>query len=599
MPSRLSSTWLTRAVVATAVFAFPMFAVGSAQAAIAGANPSLTTSRPDVRSATPLDKTDVQVCFDKALAPTSAVFTNAPLMQLPAYTSGSSVLTPLSATPDATNSQCVNLAFNSLGGSLDLNQFTVVTVAPGAVTGASTTGGLTNLADSVTLSISPSTANGIVGHTTAPDLVGSANGSTNTVANTATIVYTFDQNVDPTHVSQTGFFYEGADGTLCFSTGALAGTGTTANTVTAVFPLNTCKAQPIPPAVVSTTFVNPTDARRVGVLASSVYSAVDGNATSTNANGTTGNETPNALQGQSSPTSAGTTILPDLQSATLSADGNSVSYTFDRQLNSGTPAVARNFYVVLSNGDVVNGTSASTTSSTTITVTFAANPAGPGAVPPFNSGGLSNYNEYAVQAGVTGNAVTAVGSPTATSQFPPPQLVLTPTTISDSPGSTAIGDNVGAVARGFTTGPDVYNVAINTTTNVVTVFFDQRVDDAAGNLAVCAGVKLLNAAGSVIGGPSSSCSIPAFPTAGPEAVTFSIDPSVTAQNPTQTAIDATCVFKSRLGTDGSANGRVDACAVAQIDRPTGVAAHLKAAKKAHKHHHRAHKHHRARRAHKR
>lgn len=578
MPSRLSSTWLARAVVAAAVFAFPMFAVGTAQAAIAGANPSLTTSRPDVRSATLLDKTDVQVCFDKALSPTSSVFATPAMMTLPAYTSGSSTLTAISAVPDATNSQCVDLAFNSLAGSLDLNQFTVVTIAAGAVTGGSTTGGLNNLADSVTLSVNPSTANGTAGHTTAPDLVGSAN------ASATTIVYTFDQNVDPTHVAQKGFFYEGADGTICFSTTAVAGTGTTANAVTATFTTGTCAAQPATGG-----FINPADARRVGVLANSVYSAV---------NGVIGNETPNALQGQSSPTSAGTTIVPDLQVATLSADGNSVSYTFDRTINSGAAVIPANFYVVLSNGDVVNGTSASTTSPTTVSVTFAT-----AGVPPFNLG-LSNFNEYAVQAGVTGQAVSAVApaggvSPTATSLYPTPVPPATATgtvatTNTDSPGSTAIGDNVGAVARGFTTGPDVYNVAINTTTNVVTLFFDQRVDGSGGLGGTS--VRLLNAAGSDVGGPSSAFSIPTFPTAGPEAVTFSIDPSVTAQSPTQTAISY-CGFFSRLYTDGGGRAN-DSCAVAQIDRPTGVAAHLKAAKKASRHH-KARTHHRARRTHKR
>ena len=92
----------------------------------------------------------------------------------------------------------------------------------------------------------------------------------------------------------------------------------------------------------------------------------------------------------------------------------------------------------------------------------------------------------------------------------------------------AIGGNPGAFARGFTTGPDVYMVAFNRTTNVVSVFLDQRPNAA---LRWCrASIRLVDANGSVVGNPVG-VALPVFPNPGPVQVTFDVNPSVMALNP--------------------------------------------------------------------
>jgi hypothetical protein len=84
------------------------------------------------------------------------------------------------------------------------------------------------------------------------------------------------------------------------------------------------------------------------------------------------------------------------------------------------------------------------------------------------------------------------------------------------------GDNAGAFARGFTTGPDVFNAVINKTTGVVTVGLDQRIfATAPGN------VILLDSTGNnVATAPAGSVT---FPTqaAGPEQITVQFSPGQT------------------------------------------------------------------------
>ena len=94
MASRLSRAWGVRVAVTLAALCVPLFAVGSAQASIAGGNPSTTTQHPDVRSATAVDATDVQVCFDKTLESSSAVFSDPTRMHLVGYSSITNWLEP-------------------------------------------------------------------------------------------------------------------------------------------------------------------------------------------------------------------------------------------------------------------------------------------------------------------------------------------------------------------------------------------------------------------------------------------------------------------------------------------------------------------------
>ena len=62
-------------------------------------------------------------------------------------------------------------------------------------------------------------------------------------------------------------------------------------------------------------------------------------------------------------------------------------------------------------------------------------------------------------------------------------------------GSVPVGDNAGAFARGFTTGPDATAVTFNSTTGQAVVSFDQRVDLVTA-MPDPAGFVLLDANGS-------------------------------------------------------------------------------------------------------
>jgi len=621
MASRLSSAWLSRAAVAVAVFALPLFAVGVAQAAIAGGNPSTTSGHPDIRSATALDSSDVQVCFDKALSSSSDVFTTFDDMFLVGYNTNSNDLDPIGATLDNKNGNCVDLAFNTHSGSLDLGQFTAVVADRNAVQ-TSGSGGLFNYADSTTL-LSSTTHNGTVGLSSAPDLVGpspvaSASSTPNDIA------YTFDQAVDPTTIDPTGFFYENTTGQMCESVNAFP--GSTPSTVIAEFPNVTTGTGNYTPAVQPTgdttadntfcrdtvsTKPSVTNARRVWTAENAVSSVAD-----------SGAQIFSAQQGTNMPTAAngGATNLASLVSGVLSSNGSDVSYTFDHPINA-SDTNADDFFVTLANGSILTGSTASIgNASNNVVVTFDGS----------NGPSMNKQNEYAVQAGVYPGAVQATtGSPlcftSAESNLNSDNCTDSGagTFYSNSPGAVPIGGNAGAFARGFTTSGDVFAVTFNRTSNVATVFLDQRVQGycdgftpgTAFSTTDCNNtsaqttsndyINLLDAAGNDLGSPTAVV-IPSTPNAGPVAVTMDIDPAVMAENPTQIALGYNAF---NTGLDANANnncgndtfldnsgGCDDAYSIPQIVEQTTVAGHVKAikvAKKAKK----AKKIHRAHRAH--
>ncbi len=123
-----------RAATVVAALSLSLLGASGARASIAGGNPSTTTQHPDVRTATAVDATDVQVCFDKPLSTQSEVLSDPDEMQLVGYNTITNTLTPIGATLVASNNNCVDLAFNSSGGALDLGQFTAVAIEDGAVT---------------------------------------------------------------------------------------------------------------------------------------------------------------------------------------------------------------------------------------------------------------------------------------------------------------------------------------------------------------------------------------------------------------------------------------------------------------------------------
>ena len=108
-----------------------------------------------------------------------------------------------------------------------------------------------------------------------------------------------------------------------------------------------------------------------------------------------------------------------------------------------------------------------------------------------------------MQANVLGNAVQDVSHDTNNNGD------------TNARGSQPIGDNAGAFAHGFTTGPDAFAVSFNGTNGTATVTLDQRVADCVGS-----DIVLLRNDGTDLGNPSgtsgNSCSsgvtIPGFGT---------------------------------------------------------------------------------------
>ncbi len=504
MARRLKGAWFTRAAVVAAVCALPLIAVGSAQAAIAGAN-APTTSLPDLRSATITSFTPAQVdfCFDKALDPTSQMFNNpGAFLFVDGYRANNFVATS-SATWDGAvsggNPNCAKASFTlSLNG--DINQYTVFTVeAGGAKTSA---GGTTNISDSVAL-VGSTTHNGTTGNTTAPDLTGVV-----PATSTNSITYSFNKATSPLiGVDPQKFWYEDARGDVCNGSSNIGGAGkskpvqtnsATGFTVTVFFPTGAAGTGP-GQYTQNCAVISVGDALRAGIFRGGVTAASDiGGAT-------------NVLQSTLIPNVGGQTALPDETSAKLDSNNNSVDYTFDQPIDASTISPG-DFTVFLSNGSFVTGTSAGIGSggTNTVTVTFGAN-------------SLFNVAEYAVVASVSGTAVQGSGHGSVTQGDCDAALGGTAGTCSatntkntdvftNSPGSAPVGDNSGAFARGFTTGADAFSTTFNSTTGVVQISLDQRV--ATSNPA---GICLYNSAGAQTGCATSSTP-PPFPGPGPETV---------------------------------------------------------------------------------
>jgi hypothetical protein len=553
--------WLCNSA-AMAVLAVPLLGAGVAQAAIAGASPAQSTTTPAIRSAVALATSppSVQVCFDKALAPSSAVVSNPGDVTLYAYNSETApAISPASVVLDPSNVNCMDLGFNTVSGSLDLSEYTAVGVIAGSVAAAN--GGGLNLADSTTLASSQS-HEGTTGSSVAPDLIAV---TPNLTANS--ITFTFDKTVDPGNINATDFFYVNAAGQLCTAT---AGSAKVVNTP----PTSSATGS----AAVNVTFptaTGPTCADQVSgapsvanayrgfVLPNGVYTASTGNPAS---------EVPNATQGitvGNAPAGGATAVL-GLVSASLQPSGNQVLYTFDH------PVVAASitpgdFGVVMSDGGTLTAAAANPgNSANSVLVTVNNN--------------LQNYDEYAVQAFVT-NGAASDGTTTQ----------LGKTTYTNIPGAVAIGGNAGAFARGFTTGPDLTSVGVNTSTDVIFLHFDQRVSPNSVAKTIPSLVTLLNATGQSVGSPTS-VNIPTVAPPGPETITLDVTPAVMALGPVQVAI-GDCRFRTFLADTGDPNG----CSVPQIVYSTGSSSHLRSLHARHRavrrsHRGRAVRHHRAHRA---
>ncbi len=437
MAFRLKRASLTRLAVGAAVLAFPLLATGSAQAAIAGANPQTTTNRPDLVSAT-LSGNEVSYCFDKAVTPGTAGITAADF-SIGGYRASNEVASSTNGPigfpkVDQTNGNCVLTYFDS-SANQDLNQYTIAGVAAGSVQASSSL--QTNNADNTTLTGS-TTHNGTTGLTVGPDLTGVV-----TDINSNTITYVEDQNV--TGVTGVGgsttaanFYYTDAAGNTCFGS-ASASSG---NDVTVFFGPGACG--PV------------TDAVRAGQVAGAFAAAADTAAFNTDDNV--------IVPGQT-----GLTARPNLlPTTTLESNGSAIDFTFDQPVSN---AVAADFLAVLSNSTEVTGTSA-TINGDTVRVSFSV-----------NGTSLSQINEYVVKADITAGAVQGQNG----------------RDLFNAPASEPVGDNAGAFARGFTTAQDAFGVTF-AANGVATVDMDQRGFADVGGIfgTPGAGFSLLDANGNFI-----------------------------------------------------------------------------------------------------
>ncbi|HEV3056098.1 MAG TPA: hypothetical protein VGX45_15655, partial [Solirubrobacteraceae bacterium] len=436
--------------------AFPLLAVGSAQAAIAGANPEQTLSRPDLLSATALTNNNVDFCFDKVLNNSGLVGGN---FTLSGYRSGRTVAatTALIEQTVDTTGKCVRATFPAAIG--DIGNYTVAGVAGLAVQTPALIANLTpdNTPLTVPSSLAP-THNGTTGFTVGPDLVGVLPDPT-----TNTIIYTFDQAVVAAPAAA-NFSFVLPSGTTCFAGGTALISG---NQVAVGFaPAALC---PVGNAV------------RADILPGAAFAAADP-------------AIPSPPEAAIVPGSNGVTSAPDLTGAVLESGGTAILFTFDKNVSVTTPT---GFNAIFSDGTVAPSTSATVVAASTTSTTIRAVFQNPGGI------SLSVVNEYVVWGSANAGAVTNASAP------------LLP----NAPDAKPAGDNAGAFARGFTTGPDAFAATISKGSGLLTIALDQRVF-----FATAAGIVALDNTGSAIAtAPAGSVSIPTQP-AGPELITVQFSP---------------------------------------------------------------------------
>jgi hypothetical protein len=612
---------LLRALAVAAALAVPLFAVGSAQAALTGASPSVTSARPDLRSATVTGVGTINLCFDRAVAQTSPLFSSQYYSDVAAVGYGTSgndeenngsqvyqYLYPEGVQYEPSSPQCIQLSFDTDGGALDLNQYTAVEIAPAVLDQA--TSGDPNLEDSVTLSSSSSHA-GTRGLTTGPDLIGSvpnspaASNDSSGTGTTFNITYTFDQAIDPNTVNGTGFWFEDAAGSFCYSTSAAVqyNSAGLATDVVASFDSAKYGASGEPPSPTGCEAGNNTgNAKYVGALGDAVYSAPGyAGAASTHAS----SSDPNQLQGQDAPGSFGTAIAsltPGSGSASTALMSNhyQVSFQFDHTI---APDSTGDYFVVLSDGTVLQADGVSGGNNPDQVIADFSNAE---EVAWNNSGyyegvgetvNLANVSEYAVQAAVGPYAAYTGTSSKYTTGGECYWDGGLNSNCENSPGSVPIGGNTGALSRGYTTGADVYsNSIVQVGGNyVLEMYVDQRVRYFNYD------VTLLNANGDSISGGAVTISA-GFPSnpENPELLTANLTSAQVAQSPTQAQYPY-CVFETAV-TSGD-----DGCSLGQVVELTSGSSHLRGidltrkGHRAHKAHkaHKGHRAHRARRNHKR
>jgi hypothetical protein len=420
MASRMKGAWWARIAVVAAALALPLFAVGTAQAAMAGANPGVTTDRPDLMSATIVSSTEVQACFDKPVTLVESSF-----FQLGGYAAANTKSSLGTTTVDGANNHCVDAMYNpaTIG---DVDQYTFLTVESGAVNyGSVPNPANENRQDSTSLTGSD-THNGTTGLTIAPDLTGIASPTASEISSNS-LVYEFDQAVASADPSDILMINDA--GNYCKASGASVIANTNGRDVLATFP---------------TTCFEVTQAIEGEASDDAVFAAND-------------LATGNPMETQPTPfaPNGGVPIYdPYLVSATLDASNpDAIDYTFNQPVAvvdgsqfCYTGSLGHAQRVCAPPADVTN------ISKTVIQATF--------------GGTLAKEQEYGVLAQVYGGDLG--------NEFRDSEPGACGANGCNLDQSTKLGDNAGAFARGFSTGPDVTAVSFNQSSDQATVNVDQR-----------------------------------------------------------------------------------------------------------------------------
>ncbi len=507
--------------------AIPLVGASVAQAAMAGANQLVTTSRPDLVSAAITAPGAAKFCFDK---PVTAIADVGGF-----YLGGYKANVTAKSTNAVASGNCVNATVSTS------QHFSFGQVGEGAVR---TTGNVSNRADSVALAGS-STNNGTRGRTTAPDLTGISVDTTTPQR----IAFTFDEPVDPnTIVGNGGFHFVTSSGQpncpatvpgcdVASQTATLSQTDP--NTVIVQFPVgggtplvtNAVRGYVIPGAVTSATNGTP-DGWDSAPNAGSSSGVITGIPTLLSANYKRQPGVAAGTLGFGNPACG--TVAPAVQTDCVTVD-----YTFNEGVSVNQLTLGA-FYAYLSNGSYVNPAFVTEPSGTQLLNTFS----GSTTVRAFYSVPLADargFDEYLVKAGVSGATFTGIpglGLPglagtgagafnlgCLTTQTSPTSfcgVISTTTGHPNTPGSAPIGGNTGGFAAGYSTAPDAFSTQFDTQTNTVSVQLDQRTyaPTAAGppalppgpwvttNAAEANNFQLLDANGNAIAGGTniSACS---------------------------------------------------------------------------------------------
>jgi hypothetical protein len=249
---------------------------------------------------------------------------------------------------------------------------------------------------------------------------------------------------------------------------------------------------------------------------------------------------------------------------------NQIDFTFSLPISAGD---ASDLVAVTSDGQEEPATSETVISSNTVRATF-------------SEAALQNFAERIVEGSAYGCAdnTSSVGCNTTNGAVQSVNPSAGAVTRFNATGGVPVGDNAGAFATGYTTGPDARSVTFNNSNGTVTVQMDQRVDpgslcDYSGGTCGNGYFELLDNTGTVIDPqPLSASVINNSPFQSQVALTY---PPGDLARSTQLLISGNpidggghvfgnCSFAGDEGSPG--NGVTDEqCAVRQVISPTAGA----------------------------